>query len=204
MKTKFKEDFPYIVLVAILFSFFGFVAENCVRLITLGIIDSRFHILPFIGIYGLIPFVFYFFIGDPNNISFFGKKLFKEENTKTKIISNLIVIALICVVAFLGEFIVGNMWDCFFDTQLWDYSNLPLSVTQYAGLIPAVGYGLGAYLLLKFVMLPSMKFFKKHISRKFALIFGCTLFGIILLDEIAMQLQIMLYNQAKSIWLIQF
>lgn len=199
----FGVEFVYLYLLGIGFAFIGWVAENFVKAVSGGVIDSRFHVLPFISPYALIPFALHVVFGDADDIAFFGKKLFKKSTIKTKILSNLMVFSITCSAVFLGELAVGNLWDKCFGVQLWNYSNLPLQVTQYAGLIPSLGYGAGAYILFKFVQPPLLKLMQKKCPFKVAKIIDLTLGLAIVLDTFAMVLQIMIFNEAPLLWQIK-
>ena len=155
-------EFAYLCVMGIIFAFFGWVAENVVRVISLGIIDSRFHFLPFTTPYALIPFAFHILLGSPDNLTFFGKPIFKNKpDKKSKMLSDVIICLFICAVVFVSELAVGNLWDKVFGVKLWNYGNLPCHVTQYAGLIPSLGYGFGAFLLFKFFYAPVLKLIRE-------------------------------------------
>ena len=97
---------------------------------------------------------------------------------------------------------MGNLWDKAFGVQLWNYSNLPLQVTQYAGLIPSLGYGIGAYILFKFVQTPLLKLLQRKCPFKVAKIIDLTLGVLIVLDTLAMVLQIIIFKRAPLLWRI--
>lgn len=198
----FGVEFVYLYLLGIGFAFVGWLAENTVKAVSDGIIDSRFHTLPFISPYALIPFAMHIALGNADDISFFGRKVFKNPSLKTKIASNVLTVSVICSAVFLGELAVGNLWDKAFGVQLWNYSNLPLQVTQYAGLIPSLGYGIGAYILFKFVQTPLLKLLQRKCPFKVAKIIDLTLGVLIVLDTLAMVLQIIIFKRAPLLWRI--
>lgn len=199
----FGAEIAYLYLIGIIMAMLGWIAENTVKAINEGVIDSRYHTLPFISPYALVPFAMHICFGNADDIAFFGKKLFKQQTLKTKIASNILVFAITCSAVFLGELAVGNLWDAAFGVQLWNYSKLPLQVTQYAGLIPSLGYGAGAYLFFKFVQGPLLKLFRKRCPYKAALVIDCTLGVLIVLDTLAMVVNIMLFNEAPLLWKIK-
>lgn len=202
--TLLGVEFVYLYLLGIGMAFIGWVAENTVKAISDGIIDARFHVLPFIFSYSLIVFAFHLLFGSPDSVCFFGKKLFLQETKKTKLLSNLLVLAVIYATVFLSELAVGNLWDVCFGVQLWNYSEMPFHVTQYAGLIPTLGYGTGAYLLFKFAYAPALRFVREKINYRTAKIIVCTLGVLIFLDELALIVQIVFFNQAHMLWRIFF
>ena len=200
--TVMGVEFCYLYVIGIGFALLGWVAENTVRIITKGIIDCRFHLLPFISPYALVPFAFQLVLGDPDNITIFGHKVFKRETLKTKVLSNILCIVLILGGVFLGELAIGNLWELLFGVQLWNYSAFPLHITQYAGLIPTLGYGGGAYLLFRFVYKPLLRAVRKM---KYGVAKGiCLSLGIlILLDTLAMAIQIAILHEPPMYWSIK-
>lgn len=199
----FGVEIVYLYLIGIIMAMIGWIAENAVKAISEGVIDSRFHTLPFISPYALVPFAMHICFGNADDIAFFGKKFFKNKSLKTKIFSNFLTFAIVCSAVFLGELAVGNLWDAAFGVQLWNYSGLPLQVTQYAGLIPSLGYGAGAYLFFKFVQGPLLILLQKKCPHKVALIIDCTLGVLIVLDTLAMILQIIIFSEAPLLWKIR-
>jgi hypothetical protein len=198
--TVFGVEFVYLYLLGIAVAFLGWVVENCSKFFSIGWIDSRFHLLPFISPYALIPFAFHILLGNPDSLTFFGKKLFKEDTKKTKIVSNILSFLLISVAIFLGELVVGNAWDKLFGVKLWNYSMIPFHVTNYAGLISTVGFGTGAYLLFKFAYAPALKWVQKNVPHKVAFIICATLGVLIVLDTSWMCLQIIIKGEAPMYW----
>ena len=199
----FGVEFYYLAFFGIIVSFLGFAVENIARLIGMGILDSRFHILPFISPYGLIIFAFHLLMYDPDELSFFGKGLIPKGVKRRRLWSNLIAYLLICLFVFLGELAVGNIWDVFFGVELWNYESLPLSVTQYAGLFPTLGYGTGAYLLFKFVYKPTLSFIRSRLDYKKTKLTVLILGSLIVLDTVRLMLTIILFGEAPMLWRIK-
>ena len=110
-------EFFYLWLMGIGFALLGWIAENTIKVVTNGIFDCRFHLLPFISCYALIPFAYHILLGDPDKISFFGHPLFKKDKPSYKIYSNIICLVLILSAVFLGELIVGNLWELLFGVK---------------------------------------------------------------------------------------
>ncbi len=199
----FGVELAYLYLFGIGTAFVGWLAENLARLFTQGIWDCRFHLLPFISPYALIPFAFQILLGDPDSIAFFGHKAFKKESKRTAVLSNLLCISLICGAVFAGELAVGNMWERCFGVELWDYSDFPLQVTQYAGLVPSLAYGGGAYLIFRFVYKPVIKLLQNKVDFKIAKAICCTLGVAIVLDTLAMGLYIAVLNTPPVYWSVK-
>ncbi len=199
----FGVEFYHLALFGIIIAAVGFIAENAARLVGMGILDARFHILPFISPYGMVIFAFHLVLSDPDDISFFGKKVFRDDCKRKKLYSNLTAYFLICLFVFLGELAVGNIWDIFFGVKLWNYTSLPLSVTPYAGLVPTLGYGTGAYLIFKFVYKPTLELITKKVSYKTAKIICMTLGTLIVLDTVRLMTMIVIYGEAPMYWTVK-
>ena len=201
--TVLGVEFVYLYLVGMIFAFIGWCAENTAKLVIGGTIDSRFHILPFIAIYVSISFAFHIALGSPNNIVFFGKRIFKSETPKTKILSNVISFVGISLAVFLGELVVGNMWDILFGVKLWNYSKLPLHLTQYTSIVSTLGFGAGAYLIFKFIYNPLLNLFRNKLSYKVAKWIVLTLGVLIAADGLRMILCIIFMGEAPMCWRIK-
>ncbi len=195
-------EFVYLCVFGIIVAALGWLVENTSRAITDGIIDSRFHVLPFISVYALIVFAFHIALGTPDDICVFGKHLFREKSKKTKILSNVISYLVICFFVFAGELAVGNLWDICFGVELWDYSLFPLNVTQYTSIVSTFGFGTGAYLLFKFLYTPILRLLREKMSYKTAKIITMTLGTLIVLDLLFLIIQIVFFNQANTWWSI--
>ncbi|MGN0765233.1 MAG: hypothetical protein ACI4MO_01950 [Christensenellales bacterium] len=202
--TIFGVEVVYLCVLGIATAFWGWLAENVVKVISSGVIDSRFHLLPFISPYALIVFAVHIVFGNPDKIAPFGKQIFHKDNLTSKICSNILVLATIYFFVFFGELIVGNLWEILFDVKLWNYSSSPLHVTQYAGLIPTIGYGTGAYLLFRFVYTPALNCLRKNMKHKTALIISCTLGVMIVIDTLIMILVTAITRQAPIYWSVHF
>ncbi len=200
----FGVEFVYLYLFGIGVAFIGWIAENAFKFAVSGVIDSRFHLLPFISPYLLIPFAFHIALGTPNDVTFFGKKIFKTSTAKTKILSNVIAYFSICLFVFLGELVVGNLWEILFDVRLWNYSKHPLHITKFTSVISVFGFGTGAYLIFKLLYTPILNFIRKKISFKTAKWICLTLGVLIVLDTVRMMLSTAILGEAPNFWRFDF
>lgn len=200
--TVIGGEFAYLYFIGIGFAMLGWIVENCYRIATRGIIDCRYHMLPFIWSYSLIPFAFELLLGNADSISFLGHRLFKQDTLKTRIISNVTCLLLICSAVFFGELIVGSLWEVLFDVRLWNYSKQPLHVTQYTGVISTVGFGVGAYLIFRFAYKPLLNFVRRKVNYN-VVKFVCLSLGIlIMLDSVTTTTHIVVGHSAPMYWLI--
>ncbi len=199
----FGVEYYHLAVFGIIVCFVGFLAENIARLIGMGILDSRFHILPFISPYGLVVFAFHLVLSDSDDISIFGKKLLSDSLKHKKLYSNLLTYFLICLFVFLGELAVGNLWDVLFGVKLWNYSDLPLSFTPYTSALATFGYGSGAYLLFKFIYKPVLSLLEKKVSLKTARLIALTLGSLIVLDTLRLIFMIIVFGEAPMYWTVK-
>lgn len=200
--TILGVEFVYLFLIGIVFAFIGWVAENTAKFCISGVIDSRFHILPFISPYLLVSFAFHIALGSPDDLVFFGKRVFKERTRKTVILSNVIAWLTITFFVLVGELAVGNMWDAFFGVELWNYSKHPLHITQYTSILSFGGFGLGAYLIFKFLYRPLLNLARKKVNYTAAKWIVGILGTLIILDTVRMMLSIIILGEAPNFWRI--
>jgi len=200
----FGVEFVYLYLFGIFVAFLGWVGENIPRAINpvVATIDSRFHLLPFISPYALIGPAIHIMIGDPDRLTIFGKKLFKKDTVKTRILSNVICFLMFCAAVFLGELAVGNLWELLFGVKLWNYNGWPLTVTQYTSIVTTFGFGAAAYVIVRFIYKPMMKLIREKVPFRVAKWICLTLGVAIVLDTVWMNVQMAIYGEAPIYWQI--
>lgn len=197
-KKIYGVEVAYIALLGIGIAFIGWLVENGFRLFRNGVVDSRFHILPFISPYMSLPFVFHIVFGDADHIRIF--KRFQDNSRKTVILSNVVSYLLLSLGVFVGEFIIGNMWDVFFGVTLWNYTKLPLNFTKFTSPITTFGFGLFAYVILKFIMPPAMKLIRGKVKYSTAKWISLILGTLIILDTVRMGAFIIFTGEAPHLW----
>lgn len=202
-KHTFREEFPYICVLAVLAALVGWLGENISKLIASGKIDSRFHLLPFLSPYGLIVLFIYAALRDVDRATFFGKPLFQGNTLPNKILSNVYCLLFITAAAFLGELLVGNLWEQAFGVVLWDYTNHAYCFTRYTCLLTTVLYGVGGYLFFRLGFSPLFRLIKK-LPRKTAKILGFALGVLILVDTAIMGVHIAVFRRAPMYWTVRF
>lgn len=199
--NTFRQDFPYLCVVAVIASFIGWIGENVAIFIGSGKMDSRFYLLPFISSYGLIVLFLYAALRDVDRATFFGKPLFKGDTLASKILSNLYCLVFITAAAFLGEIIVGTFWEKTCGVILWDYTNHPYCITRYTCLSNILLYGGAGYLIFRLGFSPLFRLIKK-MPRKIAKIIGYTLGTLILADTAFMGIYTFVRKKAPVYWRI--
>ncbi len=199
----FGVELAYLTLLGIATAFIGWFVENMSMLFVYGVIDARNHTLPFISVYGLIPFALHIALGTADDLRPFGKKIFKEKNSKNILISNIVCFLSICLIVFLGELCVGHGFEILFGVQLWDFTVMPFSITQYTSLITTFGFGLGAYLIFKFIYTPTLDFVRKHIDYRVAKYVSIFLGGAVLIDMFVFIFFTIFVGKPPMLWTIK-
>lgn len=187
-------------LLMILMAAVGWLAENTVKLVSQGVIDNRYHILPFIFPYGLAFLAMHIALGDTDALTVFGKKVFKEKTRRTAVLSNIIYVSVVCFFVFVGELAVGNFYELATGAVLWDYSALPLCLTKYVCLFSVIGYGVGAYLLMKLVFYPLLKLLYNRANLTAVLAVDCSLGTLVVLDSVCMIIITLVTGTAPVYW----
>lgn len=188
----------------ILCAFLGWVIENVACLLSNSFIDSRFHLMPLIPEYALIPVALYLLFGDVNDLSFFGHKLFKDDFKHKKLWSNLICLLVLFLGVYLGEEITGNLVEMTSGAVLWNYEELPMAFSKYTCFYSVFGFGLGAYLLFKYVYPPLLRFFTWASKSKAFRAFSITVAILMFFDASWMILQTLIHGEAPIYWRISF
>ncbi len=193
----------YVFIVMIVGSFLGWFVENLYRFIDQGIIDNRYHFLPFIFAYGIAVIAMFIALGNPNDIHFFGKKILKKDLKYKKLWSNLLYLAIVSMFVLVGEIGVGYFYEGLTGLYLWNYSEMPLHITRYSGVLSMFGFGFGAWAFMKGIFFPLISWLKRNMSVKVARIIYCTLGLLIVLDGISMMLITLLTKIKPIYWIIQ-
>ena len=124
-----KESLFGILFEFIIIGILGFILETVLEYITAkSFVDRGFLCGPFIPIYG------FFIVG----ICLMNR--FPERNVKNYLFS----FALVFVLSYIFEEVIGTSWEAIFKTKLWQYSSfLPFnSNTRYTNLIVSILWGI--------------------------------------------------------------
>lgn len=197
--TIFGYDVRYFIIGMIIFSFFGFCAENAGRMVTKHIFDCRHQLLPFLFAYGIALLAVYILMGTPNELRFFNIRIFKKKSLKTKILSHVIYFAVIFAFIMIGEIAVGMIYEKCAGVILWDYSDIPTHITRYTSVITTLLYGGGVYALMAFAFEPMMRLISK-MGTKAATVIDCTLGVAIVIDFIIMLAITFATGSAPNYW----
>ena len=199
----FGVELVYLYLFGIVVAFFAWMIENISCIFSIGQIDSRYHILPFISPYASIVLAFHIALRDPDEITFFGKRIFKGNGLKEKILSNVIAFLIIAFCVAGGELAVGNIYEHCFGVILWDYSEMPLHITRYTSVFTILGFGAAAYCLFRFIYKPFLAFLRRRVPFRLAKWICLTLGMAIIADTLRLMLTIVIAGEAPLFWAIK-
>lgn len=145
------------LMVMIVVSFLGFCIENIWMAATVGVINNRNMILPFLWGYGLAIFAIYFLFGTPENPKLFTRTI----NIASRPLSVLYYFAIAFSCVCIGEIILGYAieWGC--DIIWWDYSVLPLHITRYTSVPTSSAFAALITVFMTFIFKPMLRFFEK-------------------------------------------
>lgn len=202
-KIRNKKILGYTVAQYTLFGLFcalcGFIAENTGRIITLGNFDSRYMILPFIMPYGLGVLVAYLALGRPSEFRFFGWHFIKGNEKRDRNIRRVLyyIVAFVCITA--GEMGYGLLVEATTGKQLWNYSTIPLHITQYTSIPTSFLFTTGVFVVMEYLMPALMRFFDR-ISSRTIFVISALLFILSFADMIIMMLRLFITGYSKQYW----
>lgn len=196
--TQEKNDGIYILFMGIMMSFLGWVMECISGLLSTGYIDSQGYFLPLIPSYSLVIFTWYLIIKRfPKLVDYKGEEF-------SKIISyNVILYLALCLAVFLIEIVYGNLMEILFNVKLWSYRKIPMHVTQYASVPTALGIGMGAFLLIRFVFPSVLNFLRKHVDAQKLKIINIVIWSLIIIDLIVYHVYIAINSEVPIRWKIE-
>lgn len=192
-------DIVHLWLAGLIYAHIGYWVENLFRLFSKGILDSRNQLLPFLFCYTFAMWAMYFALGTSNNPRFFSTRLDAKSGWQARLYYFCIVFAFI----FAGEIVVGTMFEKISGIQLWNYSGIPLHVTQYTSVPTTTALSLGVVFLMEYFFTPLMKriiAIPYHKVLKLDYILG----GAIVLDWLIMMISINVFKVSPAYWSIQF
>lgn len=145
-----KKAFYYYSNNFILFSFFGFLFENILYLITKGNFTNNPFYGPWMPIYGFGVIIMIFF----TRLVFNRVKL----NRPLKIIILFLTVTIILTILELAG---GYLTEFVFHKSFWDYTDLKFNFGKYIALEVSLGWGIACLIFLYIVKPLTDKFIEK-------------------------------------------
>ncbi len=188
-----------LILIIILVSFLGFLVENFFISFSIGVIDNRNMVLPFLLGYGLAILTIYKLFGTPHSPMFFGKNVVIGSS----FISSLyyFLIAFLCV--SIGELILGHMieWSC--DIVWWNYTALPLHITKYTSIPTSTIFAMLITVFMKYFFDPLLNNFSKMNYQTLSIL-AISLIVLLSLDFINSGIYMFRNHHTLRLWRIEF
>lgn len=125
-----KTDILALCMIVAVVSFLGFVVENVWLAATKGFMDNRNMYFPFLIGYGIAIMLIFAIFGTPKRVWFLGKTIRVQSRIMRILIYFIGVMICICV----GEIVLGTVVEKVCHFCWWDYSKLPLHITQYTSI----------------------------------------------------------------------
>ena len=150
-----KRTYALCMIIAIV-SFLGFLVENIWCAFTKGYVDNRSMFFPFLIGYGIAIILIYLILGTPEKLRFF-KHHVHIESKMVRILLYLIGVML-CV--SIGEILLGKLVENVCGFQWWNYSKLPLHITQYTSIPTSFAFGALITTFMNFFFEPLIVFFE--------------------------------------------
>lgn len=185
-------------MIMVIISFLGFVVENIWIAGTKGFMDNRGMFLPFLLGYGLAVAAIFIVFGTPDKLWFFGNVWNIHNATARKLMYYLIVVVCICI----GEMLLGLIVEKVCHFSWWNYSRIPLHITQYTSIPTSMAFALLITIFMDAFFQPLFTCFY-NTENNMWLFSGFTLFAFLVLDFLYNGYQI--YKQHGTIqrWRIE-
>lgn len=190
-------------LASLVYANIGYWVENLFRLFSKGMLDSRNQIFPFLFCYSIAMWALYFALGTPKKARFFNHRLVKYDSVHGQRLSVLCYFCISFFFIFFGEIVVGSMFENVSGIQLWNYSGIPLHVTQYTSIPTTTALSAGVVVLMEYFFTPLMKNIQK-INKNVVLKLDYILGFLIVADWLYMMISINFFKVSPNYWSIQF
>lgn len=184
-KTLFGARVSSLILVCVCASFLGWLTENIFCMLSGGVFDDRHQLLPFIIAYGVGVFLLFLIFGIPTKARFFKWRILGEGGVIRTVFRVAIYYVSLFVLIMLLEAATGLFFEHCLGIKNWNYSNIPLHVTQYTSVPTTFGFATGITLLMQFVFPAALRLFDK-IPKKTAACLAAVFSVLIVLDFLLM------------------
>lgn len=151
------NDIFSLCLVGAFVSFLGYTVENLWLGLTMGYMDNRNTVFPFLLGYGLTVVGMYYVLGTPRDFAVCGFSVAAPNQTVEIFLYSAAV--MLCV--SLGEIVLGTCVEKLCGIVWWDYTNLPLHFTKYTSLFTTLGFTVMIVLFMDNVFVPMKNWFAK-------------------------------------------
>lgn len=151
-----KRTYALCMIVAIV-SFLGFLVENIWCAFTKGYVDNRSMFFPFLIGYGIAIILIYLILGTPEELRF----LNHHVHIESKMVRILLYLIGVMLCVSIGEILLGKLVEHVCGFQWWNYSKLPLHITQYTSIPTSFAFGALITTFMNFFFDPLIAFFER-------------------------------------------
>lgn len=188
-----------LMLIIVFVSFLGFITENIFISFRSGVMDNRNMVLPFLLGYGLAIFIIYKLFGTPNAPLLFGSEMSLESTFARTLF--YFAIAFLCV--SIGEIMLGYLIEFTCGIEWWDYSSIPLHITQYTSVPTSVVFSILITIFMKYLFSPLLNIFSK-INASTLSILAISMIVILSIDFIHSGIYMLKNHRTLNLWRIEF
>lgn len=188
-----------LILVVTVVAFIGFCVENIWLAFSKGFMDNRNMFLPFLLGYGIAMLLVYLLFGLPHRPLFFGIELQIENAVLRNVYYYVMMVICICI----GEIALGKTVEKLCGIQWWNYSWIPLHITQYTSIPTSMGFAAIVFVFMRYAFDWLMQIFMS--LSEFSRVLMGSYFGILLPADMIYHLYKM-YKKHKTTtyWRIDF
>lgn len=133
-----EEDFLALCMIMAVVSFLGFVVENVWLTATKGFMDNRNMCFPFLFGYGIAIMLIFIIWGTPKQLWFCGKAI----RIQSRILKIFVFFVGVMICVCVGEIVLGTVVEKVCHFAWWDYSKLPMHITQYTSIPTGVMFSM--------------------------------------------------------------
>ena len=144
------DDIYALIMILVTVSFLGFVVENVWLGVTKGYMDNRNMMLPFLLGYGVAVLGIYFLFGTPAKLRILGLRL----NLKSEYMQLFVYYGIVMICISVGEIVLGKLVEKTCQIKWWDYSKLPLHITQYTSVPTSAGFSMMVVTFMNKIFVP--------------------------------------------------
>lgn len=194
-----KYNIFALILVMVVVSLIGFCVENVFISFSVGYMNNRNMVLPFLWGYGLGILALLLLFGTPDAPRFISKEL----NFASPIggIVYYFCVSFVCV--SLGEMILGHLIEYTCDIIWWDYTRLPLSITKYTSVPTSLGFASLITVFMKHCFEPLISAFSRMNPQALRVLAICFVVALSI-DMLNSLLYMITNHNTLEIWRITF
>ncbi|MGM9631682.1 MAG: putative ABC transporter permease [Eubacteriales bacterium] len=187
-----------IVMVMVVVSFLGFCIENVFTFFCSGTMNNRNMILPFLFGYGMAILALFALFGTPDAPLFFGHKLEFAKTSQSVLYYFAVAFTCVCV----GEVVLGYATEWICGIKWWDYSNIPLHITQYTSVPTSMAFAGLIVFFMKFLWNPMIDKFSQ-MNPKTLTVLAVSFAAALSLDMINSAIYMLTNNKTLVLWEIK-